>query len=189
MLPKALLNSHSRMSGSKWVTTTSCLSGSVRSFLYSSSVYSCYLFLISSASDMSLLFLSFIMPILTWNVPLIGISPLKRYLVFPILLVSSISLHCLLKKAFLSLVYLSYLSLLFSDTLHSLGYMVPLLPFLSLLFFPLLVVKPPHTIILHFFSFEMVSVSSSRTSVHTSSSIPSMKPIPLNLFVTSTVQS
>ena len=50
MLSKAHLTSHSRMSGSRWVITPSWLSGSCRSFLYSSSVYSCHLFLISSAS-------------------------------------------------------------------------------------------------------------------------------------------
>ena len=38
------------MSGSRWVITPSWLSGSWRSFLYSSSVYCCHLFLISSAS-------------------------------------------------------------------------------------------------------------------------------------------
>ena len=47
---KAHLTSHSRMSGSWWVTTLSCLSGSLRSFLYSYSMYSFHLFLISSAS-------------------------------------------------------------------------------------------------------------------------------------------
>ena len=50
MLPKAHLTLHSRMSGSRWVITPSWLSGSWRYFLYSSSVYSCHLFLISSAS-------------------------------------------------------------------------------------------------------------------------------------------
>ena len=50
MLSKAPLTSHSRMSGSGWVITPSWLSGSWRSFLYSSSVYSCHLFLTSSAS-------------------------------------------------------------------------------------------------------------------------------------------
>ena len=50
MLSKAHLTSHSRMSGSRSVVTPSWLSGSWRSFLYSSSVYSCHLFLISSAS-------------------------------------------------------------------------------------------------------------------------------------------
>ena len=49
MLPKAHLTSHSRMSGSRWVITPSWLSGWWRSFLYSSSVYTCHLFLISSA--------------------------------------------------------------------------------------------------------------------------------------------
>ena len=43
MLSKAHLTSHSRMSGSRWVITPSWLSGSWRSFLYSSSVYSCHL--------------------------------------------------------------------------------------------------------------------------------------------------
>ena len=50
MLSKAHLTSHSRMSGSRWVIKASQLSGSWRSFLYTSSVYSCQLFLISSAS-------------------------------------------------------------------------------------------------------------------------------------------
>ena len=59
MLPKAHLTLHSRMSGSRWVITLSWLSGSWRSFLYSSSVYSCHLFLISSASVRSIPFLSF----------------------------------------------------------------------------------------------------------------------------------
>ena len=44
MFPKAHLTSHSRMSGSRWVITPSWLSGSVRPFLHSSSVYSCHLF-------------------------------------------------------------------------------------------------------------------------------------------------
>ena len=48
MLSKAHLTSHSRMSGSRWVTTPSWFSGSLRPFLYTS-VYSCHLFLISSA--------------------------------------------------------------------------------------------------------------------------------------------
>ena len=45
MLPKAHLTLHSRMSDSRWVITTSRLSGSLISFLYSTSVYSCHLFL------------------------------------------------------------------------------------------------------------------------------------------------
>ena len=103
MLPKAHLTSHSRMSGSRWVITPSWLSGSWRSFMHSSSVYSCHLFLISSASVRSIQFLSFIVPIFTWNVPLVSQIFLKRSLVFPILLFSSISLHWSLRNAFLSL--------------------------------------------------------------------------------------
>ena len=61
-------------------------------FLYSSSVYSCHLFLISSPSVRSIPFLSFIEPIFAWNVPLVYLIFLKRSLVFPILLFSSISL-------------------------------------------------------------------------------------------------
>ena len=50
ILPKDHLTSHSRMSGSRWVITPLWLSGSRRSFLNCSSVYSCHLFLISSVS-------------------------------------------------------------------------------------------------------------------------------------------
>ena len=98
MLPQAHLTSHY---SSRWVTTPLWLSRSLKPFLYSSSVYSCHLFLISSVR--SLLFLSFIVPILAWNRPVISQIFLKRFLVFPILLFSSISLHYSLKKAFLSL--------------------------------------------------------------------------------------
>ena len=51
MLSKAYLTSHSRMSGSRWVITPSWLSWSWRSFLYSSSVYSCHHFVISSVGS------------------------------------------------------------------------------------------------------------------------------------------
>ena len=78
MLPKAHLTSLSKMSGSRGVITPSWLSGPWRSFLYSSSVYSCYLFLVSSASVMSILFLSFIVPIFVWNVLLVSLICYKR---------------------------------------------------------------------------------------------------------------
>ena len=103
MLPNAHLTSHSRMSDSRWMFTPSWLSGSWRSFLYNYSVYSCHLFLISSASVRSIWCLSFIVPIFAWNVLLMSLIFLKRSLVFPILLFSSISLHWSLRKAFLSL--------------------------------------------------------------------------------------
>ena len=50
MLPKTHWTLHSRISGSRWVIIPSWLSGSWRYFLYSSSVYSCHLFLISCSA-------------------------------------------------------------------------------------------------------------------------------------------
>ena len=115
MPPKAHLTSHSRMPDSRWVITPLWLSGLSRSFLYSSLVYSCQLYLISSASVRSTSLLSFIMPIFAWNVPLVSLNFLKRSLVFSILLFSCISLHWSLRK-------LSYLSMDFFGTQHSNGY-------------------------------------------------------------------
>ena len=78
MLPKAHLTSHSRISGYRWMIAPSWLSGLWRSFLYSSSVYSCHLFLISFASVRSLPSLFFIEPIFSWNIPLVSLIFLKR---------------------------------------------------------------------------------------------------------------
>ena len=130
MLPKAHLTSHSRMSGSGWVITPLWLSGSWRSFLYGFYVYSCHLFLISSASVRSTPFLSFIVFTFAWKVPLVSLIFLKRSLVIPILLFSSISLHQSLRKAFLYLlailwnsafkwVYISFSTLPFASFLFS----------------------------------------------------------------------
>ena len=130
MLSKARLTSHSKVSGSRLVITSSWLSGSWRSPLYSYSLYSCHLFLISSASVRSIPFLSFFEPIFAWNVPLVSLIFLKRSLVFPILLFFSISLHWSLRKAFLSLLailwnsafrcfYLSFSPLLFASHLFT----------------------------------------------------------------------
>ena len=55
-------------------------------------MFSCHL-LIASAYVRSIKFLSFLVPILAWNVPLVSLIFLKSSLVFPILLISSISLH------------------------------------------------------------------------------------------------
>ena len=77
MLSKAHLTSCSRMSGSRWVITPSWLSASWKSFLDSSSVYSCHCFLISSASVRSIPFLSFIVSIFAWNFPLVFLIFLK----------------------------------------------------------------------------------------------------------------
>ena len=102
MLPKAHMTLLSRMSGPSPLIIPSWLSGSWTSLLYSYSVYSCHL-LISSAPVRSIPFLSFIDPIFAWNVPLVSLRFLKRSLVFPILLFSSISLHWSMRKALLSL--------------------------------------------------------------------------------------
>ena len=127
------------MSGSRWVITPLWLSGSWRSFLYSSSVYSCHLFLISSASVMSIQFLFFIEPSFAWNVPLVSLIFLKRSLVFPILLFSSVSLHWSLRKAFLSLLAIFWNS----------AFKYVYLSF-SLVFFSQLFVSPPQRASLFF---------------------------------------
>ena len=111
---------------SRWGITPLWLSRSLRPFLYSS-VYSCYLLIISSVFIRSFPFLSFIRPILAWNVPLILSVFLNRSLVFPVLWFSSISLHCSLRKAFLSLLAIvwndafSWIYLSFSPLLLSLS--------------------------------------------------------------------
>jgi len=102
MFPMALSISHSSMSGSRGVITRSSLLHHKDLFLYSSPVYSCHLFLISSASVRFIRFLSFIVSIYAWDVPLVTLIFLKRSLVFSIQLFSSISLHRSLRKAFLS---------------------------------------------------------------------------------------
>ena len=148
MLPKAHLTSHSRMSGSRWVITPSWLSGLWRSFLYSYSVYSCHLFLISSASVRSIPFLLFIVPIFAWNVPLMSLIFLKTSLVFPILLFSSISLHWSLRKAFLSL-----LAILWNSAFKWVFLSFSHLLFASLLFIAICKVSSDnHFSFLHFFS-------------------------------------
>ena len=128
MLSKGQLTLHSSMSGTKWVITPSCLSGSWRPFVYSSSVYSCYL-LISSPSVGSKPFLSFIVPTFGWKVPLVSLIFLKRSLVFPVLLFSSISLHWSLRKAFLSL-----LAILWNSAFKWIYLSFSPLPLASLLF-------------------------------------------------------
>jgi len=129
----------------------------VINFLYSFSVYSCHLFLISSASVRSIAFLSLIVPTFAWNVPLGSLIFLKRSLVFPILLFSSISLHCSIRR-------LSYLSLLFFGTLYVDGYIFPFLLCFLLLFLFSAICKASldnHFAFLHFFFLEVVFITAS----------------------------
>ena len=169
MLPKAHLTSHSRMSGSRWVIIPLCSSRLWRSFLYSSSVYSCHLFLIPSVSVRSIPFLSFIVPIFAWNVPLVCLIFLKKSLVFPILLFSSISLHWSLRKAFLFL-----LAILWNSAFRWVYLSFSPLPLASLHFSAICKASSDnHFAFLHFFFLGMVLITASytmsRASVHSSS--------------------
>ena len=157
MLPKAYLASHSRMSGSRWVITPLWLSELWRSFLYSSSVHSCHIFLVSFASVRSVQFLFFIVPIFAWNVLLLSLIFLKRPLVFPVLLFSSISFHWSLRKA--------YLFLLFFETLHSDEYIFPFLLCFLLIFFSHIwkASSGNHFTFLYFFFLGMVLITASCT--------------------------
>ena len=177
------------MSGSRWVITPLWLSGSWRSFLYSSSVYSCHFFLIS----LLLLGLYYFCPLLSPS--LHEMFPwylifLKRFLVIPILLFSSISLHWSLKKSFLSF-------LLFFGTLRSDGYSFPFLLCLSLLFFSHFCKASSNNKFAFCISFfclffgEIVLITASCTmswtSIHSFSVTLSIRSNPLNLFVIYTV--
>ena len=148
------------MSSSRWVIKPLWLSMSLRPFLYSSSVYSCHLFLVSSVYVRSSPFLSFIMPILAWNVPMISLIFLKRSLVF--LLFSSISLYCSLRKAFLSL-----LAILWNSAFKWVYLSYSPLPFISLYS---AILRPPQTTIfafLHFFFLGMIFITASYTMLWT----------------------
>ena len=148
-------------------------------FLYSS-VYSCHLFLISFASVRSIPFLSFIVPIFAWNIPLVSVIVLKWSLAFPILLFSFISLHWSLRKAFLSL-----LAILWNSGFNWVYLSLSPLSFTSLLFSTIF--KPSsdsHFGFFHFFFLEMVfifaSCTMSWTSVHSSSGTLCIRSNPLN---------
>ena len=87
--------------------------------------------------------MSFFVPIFAWNIPLVSLIFLKRSLVFPILLFSSVSLHWSLRKAFLSL-----LAVLWNSAFKWVCLSFSPLPFASLLFSAIL--RPPQTTILPF---------------------------------------
>ena len=121
------------------MNTPSWLSEPLRSFfLYSYSMYSHHLFLISSSYVRSLPFLPFILTISAWNVPLVSLIFLKRSLVFPILFFPL--LICIIH-----LRGLSCISLLFFATLHLVEYIFPYLLCLLLILSSQLFVRPPQT--------------------------------------------
>ena len=148
-----------------WATSLSLS----KPFFYSSWVYSCQLFLISSASVRSLPFLSFIVPVVAWYEHLVSLIFLKRSLVLAILLFSSISLHCSLKKALLSL-----LAILCNYAFNWVYLSLSLSPFASLLFSAVgKAFSDYHFAFLHFLFFGMVLVTVPctmlQTFVHSSS--------------------
>ena len=152
MLPKAHLTLHSRVSGCRWVIIPSWLSGSWRSFLYSSSVYCCHLFLIYSVYDRSI---AFIMTIFAGNFPFVSLIFLRRSLVFPILLFPSISLHWSLRKAFLS-----FLSIFWNSVFKWVYLSFSPSPFTSLLFTAICKASSDsHFAFLHFFFLGMVLIT------------------------------
>ena len=91
-----------------------------------------------------------------------------RWVITPLWLSGSFSLHCF--PLFLCIVHLrrlSYLSLVFSGTLHSDGYIFPF-AFLSLLFSAICKVSSDnHFDFLHFFSLDMVLIAASCTVLQT----------------------
>ena len=129
MFPKVHVTSHSRMSDSRWVTTSSWLFGSIRPFLL---VLLCILatsyFLLLLLDPYCFCPLSCLS---MHHVPLISPIFLKRSLIFPILLFSSISLHCSF-KAFLSLLAIPWSSA-FSCFIFLFLPWLSLFPFLSYL--------------------------------------------------------
>ena len=119
MLSKAQLTSHlGCLALDEWSHHSDYLG--CEDLFCSFSVYSCHLFLISSASVRYLQFLPFIVHIFAWNVPLASLIYLKRSLVFPILYFSLFLCPDIWGR-------LSYLSLLFFGTRHSNGYIFPFL--------------------------------------------------------------
>ena len=155
--------------------------------MYSSSVYSCHLFLISSASVESIPFLSFYQAHLCMKYSLSisnfleEISSLSHSVVFFYFFALIAEEGILISSAILwnsvfRCLYLSFSPLLFSS-LHCTT---------------ICKASPDHLFaFLHFFSMGMVlipvSYTMSRTSVHSSSGTLSIRCSPLNLFLSSTV--
>ena len=115
----------------------------------------------------SIPFLFFIVSIFAWNVPLVSLI-LKRSLVFPNLLFSSISLHQSLRKAFLSL-----FDILWNSAFKWVYLSFSPLPLASLLFSAICKASSDnHFAFLHFFFLVMVLITVSSTmswtSIHSS---------------------
>ena len=178
MLPKAHLTVHSRMSGSRWVITPSWLSGSWRSFLYSSSVYSCHL-LITSAFVLYCAHLCMKCSLGISNF-LEAISRLSHSIIFLYFFTLITEEGFLISTCYSSELCIQMsISFLFSFA------------FASLLFTAICKASSDnHFAFLHFFSRGMFLISAScalsQTAIHSSSGTLSIRSNPLNLFLTST---
>ena len=110
------------------------------------------------------------MPIFALNVPLVSLIFLKRSLVFPFLLFSSISLHWSHRKPFLS-----PLAILWNSAFKWVYLSLSPLPLASLLFPAICKASSEnHFAFFHFFFLKMILITASctmsRTSIHSSSS-------------------
>ena len=184
MPPKAHLTSHSRMSDSGRVIPPSWLSGSWKSFLYSSSVYSCHLFLISSAfvRSISVLYRAHLC---------MKCSPgISNFLEE----ISSLS-HSIVFLYFFALIMeegLSLLAILWNSAFKWVCLSFSPLPLASFLFLAICKASSDsHFAFLPFYFLGIVlipvSCTMSQTSIHSSSVTLSIRSNPLNLFLTSTV--
>ena len=174
------------MSGSRWVITPLWLSGWWRSFLYSSSVYSCHLFLISSAFVRSMHFCPLLSPFcmkcsLSISNFLEVISSLSHSIVFLYFFALITEEDFLISPCYslelwiqMGISFLFFFAFHFSS-FHSYLWGLLRQPFWFFCIFFLWMVLIP------------VSCTMSWTSVHSSSGFLSIRSSPLNLFLTSTV--
>ena len=143
-------------------------------------MYSCHLFLISSASVRSLPFLSLIVPIFAWNVPLVSLIFLKS---FSHSIVFLYFFAWIVEEGFfnspcysLKLCIQMLISFLFSFAFHFPSFYSYLKGLLR-----------SHFVFWHFFLLGMVlipvSCTISWTCIHSPSGTLSMKSSPLNLFL------
>ena len=152
------------------------------------SVYSCHLFLISSASVRSTPLLSFIEPILAWNIPLVSLIFLEE--------IFSLSHSVVFLYFFAPITEEGFLI----SPCYSLELCIQMGIYLSfslcfLLLFCFIAIwkasSQSHFAFLHFFFLGMVlipvSCTMSQTSAHSSSGTLSIRSSPLNQFLTSIV--
>ena len=167
MLPKAHLTLHSKMSGCRWVITPLWLSGSWKSFLYSSSVYSCHLFLISSASVRSVLYCAHLCMKCSF-----GISNFLEEIAGPSHSIDSLYFFALIAEGFFF--FLSLLAIFWKSAFKWVYRSFFPLPLASLLLSAICKSSSKkHFAFLHFFFLEMVFITASCTmswtSIHSSS--------------------